>query len=90
VLLLENEKVIQAFAPHASQEAFTDGIRAWRSVRGAQHFDTTGSCHGCAHATRMFGRYPGSGMWVLAQRVLLPAAVAPPRDPWESASHSHA
>ena len=44
---MEDQEVIQAFSPHTSQEAFTDGIGSWRPVRCAQHFDATGSCHAC-------------------------------------------
>jgi hypothetical protein len=44
---MQDQEVIQAFSPHTSQEAFTDGIGSWRPVRCAQHFDATGSCHAC-------------------------------------------
>jgi hypothetical protein len=40
VLLMQDEEVIQTFSPHASQKAFTDGIRSWSLVRCSKHFDT--------------------------------------------------
>ena len=47
VLLMENQEMIQAFAPHTAQKAFTDGICSWRPVRRSKHFDTTCCCHSC-------------------------------------------
>src|SRR5260221_12012847 len=36
VLLMEDQEVIQAFSPHASQKAFTNGIRAARVRYGVR------------------------------------------------------
>jgi len=45
LFLVQDEEMIQAFSPHASQEAFTNGICSWCSVRRSKHFDTTCCCH---------------------------------------------
>jgi hypothetical protein len=47
LLLLEDEKMIQAFSSHASQEAFTDGIRLWSPVWRSKYLDATCCCHAC-------------------------------------------
>ncbi len=31
--LMEDQQVVQAFLPHAPQEAFADGIGSWRMIR---------------------------------------------------------
>ena len=41
LLLMQDEEVIQAFSPHASQKTFTDGIRSRGSVWRAKHLDGT-------------------------------------------------
>jgi hypothetical protein len=48
LLFMQDEEVIQAFAPHAPQKAFADGIRSWRPVRRSKHFDATR----CGHARK--------------------------------------
>jgi hypothetical protein len=45
LFLLQDQEMIQAFSPDASQKAFTDGIGSWRPVRRSKHFDTTCYCH---------------------------------------------
>ena len=47
LFLLQDQEMIQAFSPDASQKAFTDGICSWRPVRRSKHFDTTCCCHSC-------------------------------------------
>ncbi len=47
LFLLQDQEMIQAFAPHASQKAFTDDICSWRPVRRSKHVDTTCCCHSC-------------------------------------------
>jgi hypothetical protein len=37
--LMEDQQVIQAFLPHAPQEAFADGIGSWRMIRGFEHLN---------------------------------------------------
>ena len=44
---MENQEMIQAFSPHASQKAFTNGIRSRRPVRRSKDFDATRCCHSC-------------------------------------------
>ncbi len=41
LLLMQDQEMIQAFSPHASQKAFTDSIRSRSSVRCPKHFDAT-------------------------------------------------
>jgi hypothetical protein len=43
--LMEDQEMIQAFSPHASQKAFTHGIRLRRSVRRAKDFDAARGCY---------------------------------------------
>ena len=45
LLLIQDEEVIQAFSPHASQKTFTDGIRSRSSVWRAKHLDATRGCY---------------------------------------------
>ena len=40
LFLLQDQEMIQAFSPDASQKAFADGICSWRPVRRSKHFDT--------------------------------------------------
>ena len=47
LLLIQDEEVIQAFSPHASQKTFTDGICLRGPIRGLKHFDATGCRHSC-------------------------------------------
>ena len=47
LLLMENQEMIQAFSLHASQKAFTNGIRSRRPVRRSKDFDATRCCHSC-------------------------------------------
>ncbi len=44
VLLMEDQEVIQAFSPHASQKALTDGIGLWRTIRRSKHLDAARCC----------------------------------------------
>lgn len=41
LLLLQDEQVIEALSPHASQKAFTDGIGARSVIRYGEHLDVT-------------------------------------------------
>ena len=45
LLLLQDEQVIETFATHTAQKPFTDGIGAWRVIRGFQDLDAAGGCH---------------------------------------------
>ena len=47
LLRMEDQIVIQAFSPHASQKAFTNGIRLRGPIRGLKHFDATDCRHSC-------------------------------------------
>jgi hypothetical protein len=47
LFLLQDQEMIQAFSPDASQKALADGICSRRPVRRSKHFDTTCCCHSC-------------------------------------------
>jgi hypothetical protein len=47
LFLLQDQEMIQAFSPDASQKAFADGICSRRPVRRSKHFETTCCCHSC-------------------------------------------
>ena len=40
--LMKDQQMVQAFLPYAPQEAFTDGIGAFRVIRGLEKLDATG------------------------------------------------
>ena len=50
LLLLEDQEMIQAFSPHASQKAFAESIGLRRPVRRSKHLDAT--CCRYARKTR--------------------------------------
>jgi hypothetical protein len=50
--LLEDQEMIQAFSPHASQKTFTDRIRSRCSLRRTKLFDATCRCHLCEIRTK--------------------------------------
>jgi hypothetical protein len=41
LVLVQDEEGVEAFAPHAAVDAFTDGVRAWRLHGRPQHRDAT-------------------------------------------------
>ena len=45
LLLLKDQKVIEAFLPHAPQKAFADGIGSWGMNRRCEQLDATGRRH---------------------------------------------
>ena len=53
LLLLQDEHVIETLAPHTPQEAFTDGIGAWRVIRCFQNLDTASCGHTSAHRNQI-------------------------------------
>src|SRR5262249_40616585 len=48
LLLLQDEQMIETFATHTTQKAFTDRIGAWRAIRCFQDLDTAG----CGHTSK--------------------------------------
>jgi hypothetical protein len=45
LLLLQDEQMIETFATHTAQKAFTDRIGAWRARRCFQNLDAAGYGH---------------------------------------------
>ena len=43
--LMQNQQMIEAFLPHAPQEALTDRIGSWRVIGGCENLDATGPRH---------------------------------------------
>ena len=78
LLLMQDQEVIQAFSPHASQKAFTDSIRLWRSIRRSKHFDATCCCHSCKTRPEFAIIIPNQICWRLPIRSRLPQLL---RDP---------
>jgi hypothetical protein len=89
LLLLEDEEVIQAFSPHASQEAFTDGIRSRSSVWRAKHLDASCYCHACKTRSELVVSISNQISWPFSIGSRLPQRYAPPRHRWENALHSY-
>jgi hypothetical protein len=89
LLLLEDEEVIQAFSPHASQEAFTDGIRSRSSVWRAKHLDASCCCHACKTRSELVVIISNQISWPFSIGSRLPQRYAPPRHRWENALHSY-
>ena len=75
---MQDQEMIQAFSPHASQKAFTDGIGSWRPVRRLKHFDTTCCCHSCKMLPEFAIIIPDQIFWGLSIRSGLPQLL---RDP---------
>ncbi len=44
---MQDQEMIQAFSPDASQKTFTHGIRLWSPVRRSKDFDATCCCYSC-------------------------------------------
>jgi hypothetical protein len=68
LLLVEDQKVLKTFSPHAQEKAFADGIRSRSSVRCPKHLDAT--CCGYSRKTRP--KFPVSSpnqiAWLLSIR----------------------
>ena len=75
---MEDQEMIQAFSPDASQKAFTDGIGSWRPVRRSKHFDATCCCHSCKMLPKFAIIIPDQIFWCLPIRSGLPQLL---RDP---------
>ena len=86
---MEDQKMIQAFSPHAPQKAFTDGICSWRPIRRSQHLDACCCCHTRKTAIQICGHYLESDIVAFVHMESPPAVVVLPRDRWAIASHSH-
>jgi hypothetical protein len=47
LFLMQDEQMIEAFTPHASQKPFTDGIGSWGVIRYCENLDVTCVCEPC-------------------------------------------
>jgi hypothetical protein len=79
LFLMQDQEMIQAFSPHASQKAFTDGIGSWRPVRRSKHFDPTCCRHSCKMLPECAIIISDQIFWGLPIRRGLPQLL---RDPW--------
>ncbi len=78
VFLLQDQEMIQAFPPHASQKSFTDGIGSWRPIGRSKHVDTACCCHACKMLPEFAIIIPDQILWGLFIRRGLPQLL---RDP---------
>src|SRR2546423_14782810 len=78
LLLPQDQEMIQAFSPDASQKAFTDGICSWRPVGRSKHVDTTCCCHSCKMLPEFAIIIPNQICWGLPIRRGLPQLLRNP------------
>ena len=88
LLLMEDQKVIEAFSPHASGESarrrhWPGACTIWRS----KHLDAARCCYPRNIRTAFVIIIPNQILWCLSIGSRLPQRYAPPRDPSEIASH---
>ena len=86
LLLLKDQQVVEAFLPHAPQEAFTDRIGSGSVIRSLENLDITR----CRHPSKTWSKFA----IVITNQILrclpirrgFPERYAPPRDRWEIVS----
>ena len=78
LFFLQDQEMIQAFLPDASQKAFTDGIGSWRPVWRSKHFDTTCCCHSGKFGQEFAIIIPDQIFWGLPIRRGLPQLLRNP------------
>jgi hypothetical protein len=78
LFLMENQEMIQAFSPHASQKAFADGICLRSSVWRSKYFDTACGRHACEIRTEFPVVIPNQISWCVSIRSRFPQLL---RDP---------
>jgi hypothetical protein len=72
VPLMEDQEMIQACSPHASQKTFAESICLGSSGRCSKHFDATGCCHACKMQSEFPVVIPNQLFWRLPIRSCLP------------------
>jgi hypothetical protein len=72
LFLLQDQEMVQAFSPDASQKAFADGIYSRRSVQRSKYFDTTCYCHSCNMLPEFAIIIPDEIIWGLPKWCGLP------------------
>jgi hypothetical protein len=70
--IMEDQEMIQAFSPHASQKTFADSICEASSVRYSEHFDATRCCHACKMQSEFLIVISNQVFWRLPIRSCLP------------------
>jgi len=78
LFLVQDQEMIQAFSPDASQKAFTDCVGSWCSVRRSKDFDAAGCRHSCKMLAEFPVVIPNQICWRLPKRSCLPQLL---RDP---------
>ena len=68
LLLMKDQKVIQAFSSHAPQKTLTHSIRLRGSIWCSKHLDATGSCHSCKIRPEFLVIIPDEVFWGLPIR----------------------
>jgi hypothetical protein len=89
LLLMKDQKVIQAFSSHAQEKTLTHSIRLRGSIWRSKHLDATGSCHSCKIRPELLVIIPDEVFWGLPIRRRFPQRYAPPKDPSGSVLRSH-
>jgi hypothetical protein len=80
LLLMKDQKVIQAFSSHAPQKTLTHSIGLRGSIWRSKHLDATGSCHSCKIRPEFLVIIPDEEFWGLPIRSRFPQRYAPPKD----------
>jgi hypothetical protein len=78
LFLLQDQEMIQAFWPDASQKAFTDGIGSWRRPGCLKRGDPTCCCHWCKMWLEFAISIPDQVFWGLPIRRGLPQLLPNP------------
>ncbi len=79
VLLMEDQEVIQAFSPYASQKALTDGIGLWRMVWRSKHLDAARCCDARKIGAEFAIIIPNQILWRLSIWSCLPQLLRHPK-----------
>ena len=78
LFLVQDQELIQAFSPDASQKAFTDCVGSWCSVRHSKDFDAAGCRHSCKMLPECAIIIPDQIFWGLPIRSRLPQLLRNP------------
>src|SRR5215467_12768151 len=78
LLLLQDEQMIETFATHTAQKAFTDRIGAWRAIRCFQNLDAAGGGHTSKTGTIFAITIPNEILRPLSKRSCFPQLLCGP------------
>ena len=65
LLLMKDQKVIQACSSHAQEKTLTYSIGLRGSIRRSKHLDATGGCHSCKIRPELLVIIPDDVLWGL-------------------------